>query len=84
MPALNYQGAASATPFDPNLWLQAFALIGGSYALTPEPAGRLWLFVDRCDSEQLTTVMAEIVGHEDRQEAVKLAIQQRQNGEVAA
>ncbi|MBV9840228.1 MAG: hypothetical protein JOY99_01615 [Sphingomonadaceae bacterium] len=76
--------AASAAPFDPRLWLQTFVSIGGSYALTPEPDRRMWLFVERCDAENLATVMAQIVGHKDRQDAVKLVIEQRQLGTMPA
>jgi hypothetical protein len=65
--------------FDPQLWLSAFSEIGGGYALI---SGRKLAFlVDGCDGEPLTSVMAQIVGKPDRQEAIKAAIERRQNGE---
>jgi hypothetical protein len=67
--------------FDPQLWLSAFAEIGGGYALM---AGRRLVFlVEGCDGEPLTSVMAQIVGHPDRQEAIKATIERRQNGDPA-
>ncbi len=66
--------------FDPRRWLSTFTAIGGGYALMADR--RLTLLVDRCEGEELTSVMAQIVGHEDRQEAIKTAIEQRQIGEV--
>ena len=69
-------------PFDPMLWLAALTEIGGGYALM---SGRkLFLTVDQCDGDDLTGVMSQIVGHADRQEAIKRAIEHRQNGLVAA
>lgn len=68
--------------FEPKVWLASLAEIGGGYALM---SGRkLFLTVDRCDAEDLTAVMSQIVGHADRQEAIKRAIEDRQNGRVAA
>lgn len=67
--------------FDPQLWLAAFAEIGGGYALVADR--RLTFLVDGCDGEPLTGVMAQIVGRPERQEALKAAIERRQNGEVA-
>ncbi|MGJ3629837.1 hypothetical protein AB5I41_28940 [Sphingomonas sp. MMS24-JH45] len=39
--------------------------------------------VDDCDGEALTSVMAQIVGQPERQEAIKTAIERRSFGEVA-
>lgn len=67
--------------FDPVTWLQALTTIGGGYALV---SGRKLAFlVDDCDGEALTSVMAQIVGQPDRQEAIKIAIERRQMGEAA-
>jgi hypothetical protein len=67
--------------FDPQLWLSAFPEIGRGYALM---AGRRLVFlVEGCDGEPLTSVMAQIVGHPERQEAVKSAIERRQNGDLS-
>lgn len=75
------QGGASASPtFSPARWLHSLVQIGGGYALA---SGRkLWLIVEDCPADDLTYVMAELVGHPDRQEAVRTMIEQRQNGEV--
>lgn len=71
-----------ARSFDPTVWLAALTEIGGGYALM---SGRkLFLSVDHCDGDDLTGVMSQIVGHSDRQEAIKRAIEDRQNGRVAA
>jgi hypothetical protein len=67
--------------FDPQLWLSAFAEIGGGYALMS--GRRLAFLVDGCDGEPLTSVMAQIVGHPDRQEALKATIERRQSGDLA-
>lgn len=67
--------------FDPAAWLTAMAQIGGGYALMS--GRRLALMVDECHPEDLTTVMAPLIGRPDRQEAIKLAIEQRQLGQVA-
>jgi len=68
--------------FEPNLWLHALTKIGGGYALA---SGRKLIFmVEQCDAEDLARVMSEIVGHADRQEAIKQVIESRQNGQVAA
>ncbi len=67
--------------FDPALWLRALTSIGGGYALM---SGRKLAFVvDDCDGEALTSVMAQIIGQPERQEAIKAAIEQRQFGEAA-
>lgn len=67
--------------FDPIAWLAAMTQIGGGYALMS--GRRLALMVDECHPEDLTTVMAPLIGRPDRQEAIKLAIEQRQLGQVA-
>jgi hypothetical protein len=66
--------------FDPKAWLGTFAAIGGGYALMADR--RLAFVVDACDGEDLTGVMAQIVGQPERQDAIKAAIEQRQNGEA--
>lgn len=66
--------------FDPGGWLHDLVEIGGGYALA---SGRkLWLVVQDCAADELTPVMAQIVGHPDRVEAVRSTIERRQNGEV--
>ena len=67
--------------FDPAAWLSAMTQIGGGYALMS--GRRLTLMVNECHPEDLTTVMAPLIGRPDRQEAIKLAIEQRQLGQVA-
>ena len=65
--------------FCPNAWLHNLVQIGGGYALA---SGRkLWLVVEHCPADELTTVMSQIVGHPDRAEAVRVTIERRQNGE---
>lgn len=67
--------------FDPRLWLSALTAIGGGYALI---SGRKLAFVvDDCDGEALTSVMAQIIGQPERQEAIKAVIERRQFGEAA-
>lgn len=76
------QGAAEAAPtFDPGRWLEAFTGIGGGYALMS--GRRLAFLVDECDAEDLTGIMAQIVGQPERQEAIKSAIERRSLGQVA-
>ncbi|WP_260598231.1 hypothetical protein [Sphingomonas endolithica] len=72
---------ASASPaFEPAAWLQALVAIGGGYALA---SGRkLWLVVQDCPADELTPVMAQLVGKPGRVEAVREAIERRQNGEA--
>lgn len=66
--------------FDPATWLSDLVQIGGGYALA---SGRkLWLVVDHCDYDDLTPVMAQIVGQPERQEAIKSAIERRSLGQV--
>ncbi len=67
--------------FDPAAWLAAMNRIGGGYALMS--GRRLALMVDDCQSEDLTTVMASLIGRPDRQEAIKAAIERKQLGAVA-
>lgn len=67
--------------FDAAAWLRALTTIGGGYALV---SGRKLAFlVDDCDGEALTSVMSQIVGQPERQEAIKTAIERRQMGEPA-
>ncbi|WP_260598880.1 hypothetical protein [Sphingomonas endolithica] len=72
---------ATQPTFDPAAWLHALVAIGGGYALA---SGRkLWLVVQDCAADQLTPVMAQIVGQPDRVEAVRWTLERRQNGETA-
>lgn len=66
--------------FDPAAWLSALVAIGGGYALAAER--KLWLVVTDCPADELTPVMTQLVGHPERAEAVRVAIERRQNGEV--
>ena len=73
--------SAMQNAFDPSAWLSALVAIGGGYALA---SGRkLWLVVQDCPADELTPIMAKIVGHPDRVEAVRAVIEQRQNGRVS-
>ncbi len=66
--------------FDPAAWLSSLVEIGGGYALA---SGRkLWLVVDRCPADELTPLMAQVVGQADRVDALRSAIERRQAGEV--
>ncbi|MEG3086070.1 hypothetical protein [Sphingomonas sp. PB4P5] len=70
----------SAPAFDPAAWLHALVAIGGGYALA---SGRkLWLVVQDCSADDLTPVMAQLMGKPERVEAIRVAIEQRQNGEA--
>jgi hypothetical protein len=66
--------------FNPQHWLRALSDLGGGYALTADR--RLVLLVDRCPADHLAPVMAQIIGRPDRQEELKLSIEQRQQPEV--
>lgn len=67
--------------FDPAVWLKTLTTIGGGYGLV---SGRQLAFlVDDCDGGALTSVMSQIVGQPERQEAIKMAIERRQMGEAA-
>jgi hypothetical protein len=68
--------------FDPASWLSALTTIGGGYALMSDR--RLAFVVNECPAEELTAVMAQIVGDADRQEAVKRNIEERQEGRALA
>lgn len=76
-------GAFHASPtFDPAAWLSALVYIGGGYALA---SGRkLWLVVEECAAVDVEDVMRPLIGHPERVEAVRAAIERRQNGEPAA
>ncbi|MES3054566.1 hypothetical protein O6V14_02875 [Sphingomonas faeni] len=78
---LTQAAARSAPTFDPAAWLHALVSIGGGYALASDK--RLWLVVADCPADELTDVMAQVVGHPDRQDAVRVTIERRQNGEIA-
>lgn len=70
-----------APAFDATAWLASLVAIGGGYALA---SGRkLWLVVDHCPADALTSVMAQIVGRPERAEAIRAAIERLQHGEVA-
>lgn len=73
------QGAARAAPtFDPAGWLSALVSIGGGYALA---SGRkLWLVVEECATADIEDLMRPLIGHPDRVDAVRSAIERRQNG----
>lgn len=79
--ATQAQGAALAAPgFDATAWLAALVQIGGGYALA---SGRkLWLVVDGCDRDDLVAVMRPVIGNPDRAEAIRVAIERRQNGDA--
>ncbi len=66
--------------FNPALWLGALTTVGGGYALMT--GRRLAFLVVDVDGDALTSVMSQIVGHPDRQEAIKAAIERRRNGEA--
>lgn len=66
--------------FDPRLWLAAFAQIGGAYVLMSDR--KLALLIDDCEPDVLTPMMAQVVGHPERQDAIKAAIERRQIGDV--
>ena len=73
--------SAVQNAFDPTAWLSALVAIGGGYALA---SGRkLWLVVQDCPADELTPIMAQLVGKPDRVEAVRSAIERRQIGERA-
>jgi hypothetical protein len=66
--------------FDAPAWLHSLTEVGGGYALA---SGRkLWLVVDQVPAEALTPLMAALVGHPERQEAVRATIERRQAGEA--
>ena len=66
--------------FDATAWLHNLVQIGGGYALASER--KLWLVVQDCPAEDLTPVMAQIVGYPDRVDAVRDVIERRQNGDL--
>lgn len=70
-----------AQPFEPALWLRSLAEIGGGYALMADR--RLCFLVDDCEGDDLTRLMAQIVGMPERQEALKSSIERRQLGAVS-
>lgn len=81
MTAATNRGSAQASPaFDPTAWLAALVEIGGGYALA---SGRkLWLVVQDVPADDLTPIMAQIVGNPERIEAIRWAIERRQLGEA--
>nr|WP_269141496.1 hypothetical protein [Sphingomonas sp. IC-56] len=77
---MNHTQGAAAPTFDAAAWLHTLTELGGGYALA---SGRkLWLVVDQVPADDLTSLMSVLVGHPDRQEAVRATIQHRQAGEV--
>lgn len=75
------QTAGPSSPtFNAARWLHSLVQIGGGYALASDK--RLWLVVADCPADELTDVMAQVVGYPDRQDAVRLTIERRQNGEL--
>lgn len=77
---LEQAGASASPPFDPAAWLHALVQIGGGYALASDR--KLWFVVDQCPADDLTAVMAQIVGHPDRLAGVRTVIERRAIGEV--
>lgn len=77
---IEQRAALSRPTFNPARWLHSLVQIGGGYALASDK--RLWLVVSECPADELTDVMSQVVGHPDRQEAVRLTIERRQNGEL--
>jgi len=67
-------------PFDPSAWLSSLVAIGGGYALAS--SRKLWLVVDHCPADELTSVMSQVVGHPGRIDAVRATIERRQAGEA--
>ncbi len=79
--ATQMHGVAQATPtFDPTAWLSALVQIGGGYALAS--GRRLWLVVDDCDRDDLAAVMRPLIDNPDRADAIRDAIERRQNGDA--
>jgi len=75
---INQMAARSVPTFDPAAWLSALLSIGGGYALA---SGRkLWLVVEECAAVDIEDLMRPLIGHPDRIEAVRTAIERRQNG----
>lgn len=73
------RGVARCIPtFDPAAWLSALVSIGGGYALASGP--KLWLVVEQCAAIDIEDLMRPLIGHPDRVEAVRTAIERRQNG----
>jgi len=70
----------TTTTFNPARWLHSLVQIGGGYALASDK--RLWLVVADCPADELTDIMAQVVGYPDRQDAVRLTIERRQNGDL--
>ena len=79
--ATQMHGVVAAAPtFDPTAWLSALVQIGGGYALA---SGRkLWLVVEDCDYEDLASVMRPLISNPHRAEAIRDAIERRQNGDA--
>lgn len=81
MAVLHATGSAAALPsFDAPAWLASLVAIGGGYALASDR--KLWLVVEDCDADDLAPVMAQIVGHPGRAEAIRCTVEAQQNGEV--
>jgi hypothetical protein len=76
----NTGGASAPPPFDPAAWLRALVEIGGGYALASER--KLWLVVKDCPAAELTPMIAQLMGHPERVEAVRVTIERRQAGGV--
>jgi hypothetical protein len=71
---------SAPTGFDPALWLRALTAIGGGYALASDR--KLHLIVSECPDDDLTPVMAQVIGQPDRIDAVRIAIERRQIGDA--
>lgn len=77
----NTGATPAACTFDAWAWLGSLTQAGGGYALA---SGRkLWLVVDHVPADTLTPIMAQIVGHPERVEAVCSTIERR-HGRVIA
>lgn len=80
--AANDRRPTAVPTFDAWAWLCELTEAGGGYALA---SGRkLWLIVDGVPADALTPIMAALVGHPDRQEAVRATIERQQLGEIVA
>ena len=70
----------TASTFDAAAWLATFTSLGGMYALGADR--RLALVVYGPCALDLAAMVAEVAGQPDRQEALRVSIEQRQCAEV--
>ena len=59
--------------FDPRQWLDRFTAAGGGYIVTS--GGKLVFITAHIDGLSLTASMSELVGHRDRLDAVRQAVE---------